>query len=201
MSNADFTIARTPAVTVTSPANGASWLSGTVRQIAWSHNLGLGGLVRIERSVDGGATWAVIADRVASTGATTGVFDWVVSNTNTTSARIRVTGLNGRIIGASGSYTIQQPKIALTVSTASANWTIGKPKAITWTHNLPVGTTMTVQISYDGGKYWVPLAQVVATGSSESFNWTVTGPSTGVIIGVSAPAYSVLDKTSAFDIR
>jgi hypothetical protein len=202
-SAADFTVSsKAPSIAVTAPTNQSVWVVGTSPQITWSHNLGLGATVRIDRSLDGGATWAVIADRVASATATTGTFSWLVPNTPSSLARFRVTWLNGPASGLSSSFTIQALAIAIASPMPSANWNIGRVKTIKWTHNLPGGTTVTIQLSRDGGLTWAPLAQLPATGTLGSYDWTVTGPGTNTaMIRVSAPALGTAGTSDAFDIR
>jgi len=72
------------------PSIGAYWQVGTEAHITWRHNLGAESMVLLEVSRDGGATYALLAP-VPNESATTGSYDWVVSGTLTTRARVRVT--------------------------------------------------------------------------------------------------------------
>jgi hypothetical protein len=201
MTGGDFTVsAQAPFVAITNPSAGASWAIGTIRQITWSDDLGLSAPMRIDRSLDGGTTWAVVADRVNSATSTTGIFDWKIPNTPAAAARLRVTWLDGRASSVSNSFAIQQPTIV--VDLANGNWSIGRARAIKWAHNLPVGTAMTIEISRDGGQSWAGIVQVRATGTQESYIWTPAGPATTTaIIRVSAPDYATAGTSKVFDFR
>jgi hypothetical protein len=198
---ADFTVtAHAPFVAVTNPSAGASWAIGTIRQITWSGNLGLSAPMRIDQSLDGGSTWAVVAARVKSATSTTGIFDWKVPNTPAAAARLRVTWLNGRASSVSNSFAIQSPTIV--VDLASRNWSIGKPGAIRWAHNLPVGTVMTIEVSRDGGQAWAVIARLRAKGTQENYSWAPTGPATTMAtIRVTAPDYGTVGTSRIFGFR
>jgi endonuclease/exonuclease/phosphatase family metal-dependent hydrolase len=72
-------------VTVTAPNGGESWAGGSVRNVTWT-STGVAN-VRLEYSLDGGATWSTI---VASTAASAGSYAWTVPGTASTNARVRV---------------------------------------------------------------------------------------------------------------
>jgi hypothetical protein len=201
ISSEDFTVSKgAPFVSVTNPGNGVSWATGTIRQITWADNLGLAAPVRIDQSLDGGATWSVIADRVNSATAATGGFDWRVPKTPTMAALVRVVSLKGLATGVGSVFTIRPPTIDL--SLRAGDWNIGKPGLIRWTHNLPVGTLMTIEITRDGGLSWVSIAQVRARGTDERYSWAPPGRPTGTAkIRVSAPACETSATSQAFAIR
>ena len=75
----------TPAVTVTSPNGGESWLAGSSQAITWSSaNVAN---VKLEYSADAGATWSTVA---ASVPASPASFAWTVPSATTTSGLVRV---------------------------------------------------------------------------------------------------------------
>jgi hypothetical protein len=90
VSDGTFIIAP-PFVIVASPSTRERWFIGTVQTIAWRHNLGTGGSVKLELSRDGGTTWSVIAASVPNNAASTGTFPWTVTGPPTWRARVRVT--------------------------------------------------------------------------------------------------------------
>jgi len=77
-------------VTVTSPNGGESWTAGTSRSITWT-SAGLTSL-RLEYSLDNGATWTVIHSNVA---ASEGVYAWTLPSTTSTAARVRISDAMG----------------------------------------------------------------------------------------------------------
>jgi len=72
-------------------------------------------------------------------------------------------------------------RITVTAPNTGVSWTSGTSHAITWTHNLPAGATVTLDVSRNSGTTWTTIASNVAnaTSSTGTFNWLVTGPSTG----------------------
>ena len=77
MSDVDFGLAG-PILTVTSPNGAGKVTAGAARQITFTHNLGVGQVVNIDLSRDGGATWTALTSLTTTSG-TSGAFDWVVS--------------------------------------------------------------------------------------------------------------------------
>jgi chitodextrinase len=97
------TQAATRGLTVTSPNGGESWTVGTTRSITWS-SFGLTSL-RLEYSVDNGATWTVINGNVA---ASSGVYAWTVPNTPSITARVRISDALGSLTRdtSDGAFTV-----------------------------------------------------------------------------------------------
>src|SRR5262249_57653884 len=62
----DVNFSITSRTRVTAPNTAVTWAGGTTRTVTWSHNLGVGGLVDVDFSVDNGATWSRIGSNVAS---------------------------------------------------------------------------------------------------------------------------------------
>jgi N-acetylneuraminic acid mutarotase len=105
-SDVNFSIV-TPFVTVTSPNTPAPWLIGTLRPIAWMHNLGASATFSVEVSRNNGATWTVIQTGVPSASPSTGFLTWTVTGPPANAARIRVRWTtNTAILGQSLSFPI-----------------------------------------------------------------------------------------------
>jgi YVTN family beta-propeller protein len=185
-SDANFTIDRdAPFITVSNPAAGGSWPVGSSLEIQWAHNLGLSSRVTIQESLDGGWTWNLIAASVVHSKSGSGSYLWKVPNSPTTKAQVRVIWLDGNASGTSGLFSIQAPSITFEAPAQDKNgttpvWKIGKSKSIRWTHNLPPGIQMVVEVSRDEGDTWafVHSRQTTAGITKESYNWMVTGPAT-----------------------
>jgi len=88
-SDANFTIVL-PSITVNSPNGGESYPINTAQTITWSH-VAVVGNVRLEYSLDGGATWVSINANTANDGTE----PWTTPATPNTQARVRVSALNG----------------------------------------------------------------------------------------------------------
>jgi beta-lactamase superfamily II metal-dependent hydrolase/fibronectin type 3 domain-containing protein len=97
------TQAATRGVTVTSPNGGESWTVGTSRSITWT-SFGLTSL-RLEYTLDNGATWTVINANVAASG---GVYTWTVPNSPSTAARVRISDAMGTLTRdtSDGTFTL-----------------------------------------------------------------------------------------------
>lgn len=91
-SDSAFTIFTPPAptITVTYPGGGESLPRGSEEQIEWDSS-NVAGNVRIEYSLDGGATWTVLA----LSSANDGVEDWTVPNTPSLQALVRISAVDG----------------------------------------------------------------------------------------------------------
>jgi hypothetical protein len=81
-----------PVADVTSPDGGEVWTIGTPHAITWTASDAAGvDSVRIEYSTDDGATWPYA---VAAQVANSGTYSWVVPDTRSTTARVRVTAID-----------------------------------------------------------------------------------------------------------
>jgi hypothetical protein len=77
--DAVFSIAKTPAIQVTSPNGGESWMTGATHNITWQSE-GSVGDVSIELSTDNGSTWSTIISSTANDGE----YSWTVPDTPST---------------------------------------------------------------------------------------------------------------------
>jgi hypothetical protein len=173
-----FTLAG-PVITITAPAPGAAWGLGSQQTIQWTHNLGPGSSVRVEVSHDAGAGWMLLAE-VPNATATTGSFDWVVGESLTATARVRVTWTaNPEVMGESGDFTIAPPSVVVT-SPNGGTWLVGSTRTITWAHNLGTHALVRIEITRDNGASWsvIGASQPNSGPTTGAFNWTVTLPRT-----------------------
>jgi hypothetical protein len=168
-------------ISVTAPNTAVTWPTGSTRSISWSHNLGVGATVNIDLSRDGGASWTSVAAGVASGGATTGSYSWVVTGPATTAARIRVTSVaDPSIAGTSAVNFTISGTITVTAPTGSSVWSVGSERTVTWNHTLGAGQAFDILLSTDnGGTYPTTIAAAVPGGSTNgSYTWVVPGPLT-----------------------
>jgi hypothetical protein len=106
ISNVNFTIAN-PTMTVTNPANRATWRVGTSAAVSWTSNLPPSENVRIELSINGGTSYGIVLS--AST-PNDGSFNLTVQSAwRTTRARVRVTWVGNTNVNdtSGGNFTIQ----------------------------------------------------------------------------------------------
>ena len=162
-----------PSLTLTGPAAGAAVYAGTPLAITWSTNLPAASPVVVELSRDGGLSFETLAVAAPNTGR----FDWVAAGPDSAAVFARVTMTDPvALTSTSGAFAIVTA--ALTVTGPSAGtlaWT-GTPVTITWTHNLPAGDPVSIELSRDGGATFEVLAAVAA--NIGSFVWTASGADT-----------------------
>jgi hypothetical protein len=164
-SNANFTTKSGAAyVTVVTPTTSLNWGAGSTQQIKWNHNLGSAAWVRLDASLDGGATWSSIAAAVKNNASSSGIYYWTLPASVSATARIRVSWNNGPVSDVSNvNFTIANPYIALSAPTAGASWGYGTTRAQTWTTNLGPLDRVAVLLSTDGGaSFLTTLATGVA---------------------------------------
>jgi Developmentally Regulated MAPK Interacting Protein./FG-GAP repeat. len=199
-SNANFTVVSgTASVTVTAPNTATTWRIGDSRNITFSHTLGIGQVVAIELSRDGGGTWEAINPAFTTTSATSGTFNWVVTGPITSAALVRVTWAGNRAINdvSNVSFSIID-RITVTSPNTAVIWAVGTSHPITFTHNLGVGESVNIEVSRDGGSTWNAAGTFTTTSAtSGSYPWLVTGPTTAdARIRISRSADSSVTDTS-----
>ncbi len=182
VSDANFAISTAiPAITVTAPNKVVTWIVGSVQQIKWTHNLGARAFVRLDVSRDGGGTWTPVSVSVLNTTSTSGTLPWVVAGPATTQALVRVSWIDGPADDVSNvAFTIQQPTVAVRVPNTAVSWGIGGTRLLTWSHTIPAGGRVNLDVSRDGGATWSAIAAGVSNSGSKSgtYEWLVTGPPT-----------------------
>lgn len=152
-----------PAVTVTAPNGGESFVGGTSQIISWTSS----GVttVRLEYSLDSGGTWAVIT---SSTSASAGTFSWTVPGASSSQALVRISDtastasdlsngtfsitpaggtaqviLNEILANEPGSSTSGEAIEIVNIGTAPASiggWTLSDASAVR--HTFAAGTTL-----------------------------------------------------------
>ena len=87
------------------------------------------------------------------------------------------------------------PVITVTAPAAGARWLIGSPATVTWSHNLPPGDTVRVELRRTAAGAWETLA--AAAPNSGSFAWTVTAPiAAAAVVRVTSVATPAASGTS-----
>ncbi|GJQ63180.1 MAG: hypothetical protein SCALA702_22330 [Melioribacteraceae bacterium] len=165
VSDAAFTIAEEPTISITSPNGGEDYLVGSTHDITWnSVNVTN---IKIELSTNNGTDWSTIE---ASVAASSGTYNWTVPNNPTEQALVRVTDVdNAAVTDVSNAvFTISLPSITLTSPNGGEVFIAGSQQEIEWTAN---GVFMfDVEYSSDNGSSWNMIDE---GGTNQGFTWTV----------------------------
>jgi hypothetical protein len=168
-SDADFSITA-PTITITSPNGGESWIVGTVHEVTWTTSAGVGNLLTIQYSTDGGSTWTNIATNQANDGS----YMWSVADSESSQAQIKLFDQNRPATSdtSDANFTIATPVITVTAPNGGESWIVGTDHNITWTTTGTFSNNLTIQYSSDGGSTWV----TESTGeiNDGTYTWTVS---------------------------
>ena len=189
-------VSSAPSITVLSPNGRESLVMGTGHEIKWT-SIGTVGDVRIEYSIDSGASWSLVTDSTVNTGS----YDWTVPPTPSNHCLVRVSrsdpeGGPGDVSNAE--FSIEPPPYnAITVLSPNGGETLyaGLTYEILWSS---FGAIDNVKIDYspDNGDTWLPLAETAE--NSGHFNWTVPDtPSAFCLVRVGDTGESAADTSDA----
>ena len=172
---------------VYSPAETDTLLAGQVDTM----KLGFFGAVTdtwlIECSLDSGVTWT----QVGSTPPTTS-YVWTVPLTTSHTALIRVTDANKTTGISLGTFVITTPGVVSTVEvddptthTPATAVVPGAQVPIKWSASGWLGSTVDLDVSFDGKTSWIPIQHGFTYGSGASDVWTAPmSQHAGVVIRV-----------------
>jgi len=166
-SNGAFTIRMAGELTVLSPNGGETLQGGGVHNITWS-STNTSGLVDIDYTIDGGASWTPVAEDAADSG----IYAWTVPNHFSNNCKIRVTDVVGAPMDESnGWFTIQQQRGSIAVQAPNGGEVLsaGSPYSIQWTSSQTSGQ-VNISFSADNGAAWTPVAQNIV--DSGSYAWS-----------------------------
>ena len=165
-SDAFFTIAPEPAISVTAPIGGETLKTGSEFQIKWtSVNVAR---IKIDYTVNGGADWKTIVSDTTSSG----VYNWTVPNENTAQARVRVSKVGlGVPFGISpANFTISNQvvkQLAILAPNGGESWSAGTAQQIKWSGSGV--TSVKIEYSSDNGINWNTINS--STPSTGSYSW------------------------------
>lgn len=173
VSNNNFTILQSaaPTITVLSPNGGESWGIGSTATIRWS-STGTIANVKIEYSTNSGVSYSEITSSTANTGS----YSWIVPNTPTASARVRVSDAsNSTTINdvSNANFTILNlTPVTITVVSPNGgeNWEVGSTKMITWTSTGSLGNVK-IEYSINSGVTYSMITS--STPNTGSYAWLV----------------------------
>ncbi|GEM_PF-1755052 len=186
-----------PDLKLVAPNGGENWTTGSTQTIKWSSN-GAVANVKLEYSVNNGATWTTI---IAST-ANNGIESWTIPNNVSGQCLVRVSdATDGNPVDVSNSaFTIMlAPTLTLTSPNGGENRTVGTVQTITWKSN---GAVKDVKLEYsvNSGATWEAIAASTANDGSQP--WKIPNNlSTQCLVRVSEAAdgdpFDVSDSTFA----
>lgn len=163
-------------LTVTVPEEQTRWEAGSDVAICWSSEEA-GDTVRIEYSIDDGASWRVIFPKTSNDGSQGWTIpDGIASNT----CRIRVGSIEyPDVTAVSSLFAIDvkptpEPEIrrelVITVPTENTVWTAGTQETIRWSSEA-VGSEVRIQYSIDEGASWKTI--VSSTKNDGAYTWAI----------------------------
>jgi hypothetical protein len=166
-SNAVFTIAPEPEITVISPNGGENLRSGSNTSIKWtSTNISD---VKIEYTTNNGASWKSIVSSTPSDG----IYEWKVDDVNSNLCRIKVSDVQD-----SQPYDISDGNFGITNQVVQSlvllspnggeKWEAGTSHNLTWSASGI--NKVKVELTTNNGISWSTIADSVA--STGSFEWT-----------------------------
>jgi len=164
-SDAVFTVAPPPAITVYLPNGEEQCYIGSTFAIYWEGTVGISS-VNIEYSIDNGNSWETIASSFANN-----VYEWTVPNTPSTNALVRISDTAGSASDVSdGVFTIlPYPIVTVTAPNGGEIWVQDTVRTITWNTTGAIAN-VSIEYSTDGGASWNYVIYWANTGS---YNWQV----------------------------
>jgi hypothetical protein len=159
-----------PAIKVTSPNGGETWLVDSKKTITW-HTIGIVKKVRIDYSCDGGESWRAIVDAVRNRGS----YPWRVPDTPSDNCVVRV---SARLPGgqpsdvSDGAFSIAAPPedlIEVLTPNGGEHLTAGREYEITW-ESSGIDKVI-IEYSKNKGISWEFVAQTAA--GDKSYRWKV----------------------------
>ncbi|HPG40252.1 MAG TPA: Ser-Thr-rich GPI-anchored membrane family protein [bacterium] len=168
--NAPFTIADKPAIIVTAPNGGETWLKKSLQVISWSSVGEVGEQVKIDLYKDGSLLTTV---HEATTNDDSLV--WIVPDTLVAGDdyRIRITALDDNAVWdeSDALFTITDiPQLSLTSPNGGEYWLKGSPQTITWNSLGNVSANLKIDLYKNGNFDRLINMNAANTGS---LNWTV----------------------------
>jgi len=208
LSNNTFTITPpTPIINLLSPNGSEQWGNGTNQTILWSSNNIAN--VKIEYSIDSGATWVIINSLVP---ANLGSYTWLVTTTTSANALIRISDAANILVNdvSNSVFEIFTPTAFLDLLFPNGGEQIaaGLNTNITW--NAQGVGTIIIEFSIDNGLNWQPIVSGFPA-SSGSYSWNtpnffantfkvrIRDNSNSSIIDQSALFFSIIEATLTFN--
>jgi hypothetical protein len=177
-SNGVFTISP-PFLKLIAPDGGEKWASGSVHPITW---IAIGAnQIKLEYSINDGASWQVINTIDAATGS----YTWTVPSVESDRCRVRATdtAVAERTDTGDGPFTIMKPYITVTAPNGGENWLSGDAHQIIW--QADGVNKVRIEYSVDGGLSWNFISKNVDAAPGTFTWWPLSVESLLCIVRVS----------------
>jgi hypothetical protein len=159
-------------LTVNSPNGGEIWQAGTQKLVSWNSNEVE--FIRVEYTVNNGASWNVVRNSIA---ANEGNLIWTIPSTLSSAlAKIRIYDISDPSVGDSSDNVFTIKRLDVTSPTLSQRFQIGTFRSINW---IASNTIDTVKIEYstNNGLTW-QLISGSTPASTGTYNWFVPNTTT-----------------------
>lgn len=154
-----------------SPNGGEVWEGGTTQQITWVYS-GTSNYFNIDYSLDAGNTWQSIGQSVYNTN---GIYSWVVPNTPSTSALVRVTDYYESCQSDKSDFTFEilpaTPVINVTYPYIGVTMFAGRTVNVSWNSQFVISNQVQIEYTTDGGTTWNYISTI--TENEGSYTWLV----------------------------
>ncbi|HEX3072732.1 MAG TPA: Ser-Thr-rich GPI-anchored membrane family protein, partial [Ignavibacteriales bacterium] len=201
VSDNTFTVSK---LRVTQPNGGENWQIGTVKHIKWvSANISK---VDIKFAADGANFTTDLATNYT---ASSGSFNWTISQAATQNAKIKVVDHDNAAISDESDNVFQLNSLVLTSPNGGEKWQAGRTKTITWTNSVGV-SNVRLEYSTNGGVSFVtgsPITASTPTGATGgNYTWAIPSgitASTNFLIKIIDVANTSISDVSnaAFEVR
>ncbi|MGD2093344.1 MAG: hypothetical protein PVH61_44700, partial [Candidatus Aminicenantes bacterium] len=168
-SDAVFTIAALPVITIQHPNGGEQFEVGNIYLITWNISSVPVTNMKVEYSINNGSTWTTLVESTTQYS-----YNWTVPNEPSTNCLVRVTdNVSGVFDVSDAVFTIYEPAfISITSPNGGEYWETGSLHDITWSTIGPVGYVK-IEYSLNSGSSWTTI--VSSTPNDGEFTWTVPG--------------------------
>ncbi len=180
VSDKPFSLVR-PRVFLVTPNGGQRWTASDTNTIQWqSEYMPPIQSVKLEYSIDNGVNWLpVVGSLTSSNKPAVNTYNWIVPNTPTTTAKVRVM-INGTTTGDTSDAVftiIEQPSVKVLTPNGGERLVPGQ----TFNVSFETRTTENVKLEYslDGGTTWKEMVRRLPAYVG-SFDWTVPQGPTGL---------------------
>ncbi len=171
-SNANFKIRGM--LTVSAPNGSEVWSINTHQNITWART-GSVASVKLDYSTNGFANELETYTIIASTSGAALTYDWLIPDTPSSSAKVRITDVaDATVFDVSNATFRIVGSLTITIPNGSEEWVVGQNNNITWTK---FGAISNVKLMYstDGGSTYPVGNTIVAStpAANFSFSWTI----------------------------
>jgi hypothetical protein len=163
---ANTIIAATPVLT--SPNGGEVWNVNTQQNITWTPSTIYSTNVKLEFSIDNGASWNDIITATTNNGS----YTWTIPNLQTTQALVRISAIGSVAVSdvSNATFSILLPTPIITAPNGGEQWRAYNAYDITW-NTASVASNVKIEYSANNGSTWNTI--IASTANTGTYSWTV----------------------------